>query len=138
MKMTKDIKQIAEEYSKKDSMIDSGNLFWALTEAIKIIEELEQKNEWQPIETAPRDGTLILVTGSRYMDEHLPNISITKWISKIEERWELVTRTRQELIKVDESHWDYDCGIFPTHWMPLPKPPISEDDKALIYNSSNN
>lgn len=40
-----EIKKIAQEYSEKDSMVDSGNLFWGLTEAIKIIEELQQKND---------------------------------------------------------------------------------------------
>lgn len=70
-------------------------------------------SEWQPIETAPKDGTSILV-------------------------W----RRNQVLV----AHWDIDkyaktprpyWGAFdvwnktsnrltpPTHWMPMPRPPVS-------------
>lgn len=59
--------------------------------------------EWQPIETAPRDGTPILVAvegGRFYADK-------AEWTA---------------------SGWAYPCHnhgpeISPTHWMPLPPPP---------------
>lgn len=54
--------------------------------------------EWQPIETAPRDGTEILGYGRGYF-----------WI-----------------VHWDRQHWsDYDpiTPPEPTHWMSLPEPP---------------
>lgn len=58
-------------------------------------------NEWQPIETAPRDGELVLLvdkSGERYVGYH--------------------SRRR--------SHWVTRPGewrIYPTHWQSLPEDP---------------
>lgn len=58
-------------------------------------------SEWQPIETAPKDGTEILVfDDGAYI--------VTPWIEGD-----------------DQSGW-WDNGFMdppPTHWMPLPAPP---------------
>jgi len=57
---------------------------------------------WQPIETAPKDGTSVLV-----YDEGI--IVISHWIGESD----------------DMLGW-WDNGIMdpsPTHWMPLPEPP---------------
>ncbi len=118
--MTKDIKRIAQEYSKKDSMIDSGNLFWALTEAIKIIEELEQKKEWRPIETAPKDGTLVLVINGEkggYLTEPCQiGTAFFGLASYEDEAWSFEWKSN--------ACCDEVSSYIPTHWMPLPKPPI--------------
>ena len=65
---------------------------------------------WQPIETAPRDGTEVLAwcdfdsLRCAIVISYEPNDENPKW------PW-----------------WDWDCrGIHesvPTHWMPLPAPP---------------
>ena len=66
--------------------------------------------QWQPIETAPKDGTWILGWRKR------------KALEDQIETWQYTADT--------SSHWfwansadtnDYDEE--PTHWMPLPKPP---------------
>lgn len=57
--------------------------------------------EWQPIETAPRDGTWILV----YVNGTVTNAFFYL------------------------GHWDdgdYFSRMEPTHWMPLPEPPDEE------------
>ena len=65
--------------------------------------------EWQPIETAPKDGTDILVMTGETMH-------VVRWIN----------------IHGDFDYWTVDDnkhgpftlrGKAPTHWMPLPDPP---------------
>lgn len=66
-----------------------------------------QSEEWQPIETAPKDGTPILGTdedGEQYVIEWWPK------------------GARQDGF--------YECGDLlraPTHWRPLPSPPSKQE-----------
>ena len=70
-------------------------------------------SEWQPIETAPKDGSKILAH-MRDNDDLGPLILI--WH---DERW-IVSWDNTDITE----HW----GDIPTHWMPLPSPPaISEN-----------
>lgn len=63
---------------------------------------------WQPIETAPKDGTPVLV--------HAPGgctqwkLHTTLWICRWDGRW------------VEAGGEEYTT-CEPTHWMPLPPPP---------------
>lgn len=73
---------------------------------------------WQPIETAPKDGTWVLVWGG--------------------ETDEMMDISREECRRVVTAQYSYvrwqfawfDGGFYgkfdkpPTHWMPLPEPPI--------------
>ena len=68
-----------------------------------------ERIEWQPIETAPKDGTDILVMTGETMH-------VVRWIN----------------IHGDFDYWAVDDnkhgpftlrGKAPTHWMPLPEPP---------------
>lgn len=60
-------------------------------------------NDWQPIETAPKDGTRVLVN-SHWMDAtgKRLGVEIAHW--REEGYWQCLERQ-------------------PTHWMPLPDPP---------------
>ena len=64
--------------------------------------------EWQPIETAPKDGTLVLVwdedTGGAFAAQFL--VEVTGWGNPGE--W---------------MDWHGMRLLQPTHWMPLPDPP---------------
>jgi hypothetical protein len=75
---------------------------------------------WQPIETAPKDGTWILVCGGRTNDDHKDRShAVAQWTHYLN------GRTREE------GNWQfawYDGGYYgeycdPTHWMELPEPP---------------
>lgn len=55
--------------------------------------------KWQPIESAPKDGTLVLL--------HLNGCVETGFYSRTSEIW----------------HWG--AMVRPTHWMPLPNPPMT-------------
>ena len=59
-------------------------------------------SKWQPIETAPKDGTVIL----GFEDMYFPML----WVHN---RWEL-----SGVVWCDGSD-----EVEPTHWMPLPNPP---------------
>ena len=61
--------------------------------------------EWQPIETAPNDGTEILTIDGKYC-------SVRYWGmgEDGDDAWQPRIR-----------------GSFPTHWMPLPEPPAQEE-----------
>jgi len=59
------------------------------------------KNEWQPIDTAPKDGTEILAYCSYDIDSYyiLAHFKDELWVA------------------------DNDLSYSPDHWMPLPEPP---------------
>jgi hypothetical protein len=71
---------------------------------------------WQPIETAPKDGTTILVFFDGG-DMVLACWSENVWHSddrKLRPGWEPLHRV-----------YDVEDAIFPTHWMPMPASPGS-------------
>ena len=86
---------------------------------------------WQPIETAPRDGTEVLVL----LNVASVDVAHIAWFNS-EEEWERSGQycaspgeTKEEYI----GWWSYTRGSVtqeklgeyrtPTHWMPLPAPP---------------
>ena len=67
---------------------------------------------WQPIETAPKDGTAILVYFPKdFFDRKRNHQTVVYWA--IKDPW--------------VTGWEVYGGSFlsiePTHWMPLPDPP---------------
>jgi len=68
--------------------------------------------EWQPIETAPKDGTEIWAYNGEQVRMH--------WIT-----WEHEGESGGMWQYADEILSDVapDCWQ-PTHWMPLPEPPV--------------
>ena len=62
---------------------------------------------WQPIETAPKDGTLILTYKKDYRAEY----SVSYWC-QFEEVWE-----------TDFKQKGYYQQVAAKYWMPLPEPP---------------
>ena len=62
--------------------------------------------EWQPIETAPKDGKeVILFAAPRHYGIGF------------------FTECPREMVG-GPLFWDWDWGHQPTHWLPLPPPPI--------------
>jgi hypothetical protein len=63
----------------------------------------EEMNEWQPIETAPRDGMeILLFARGQHNDDYM---SMGQWSEQ-------------------SKDWFWSFAIRPTHWMPLPDQPI--------------
>lgn len=75
--------------------------------------------EWRPIESAPKDGTPILVgrVGSRFVQKAWWNTDPQVWERDIAACWSVFTPEDYyysvHLLDDDE----------PTHWQPLPTPP---------------
>ena len=73
--------------------------------------------QWQPIETAPRDGTAILVYRSDMGVFSAHYVSPCEFIEDGD----------------DEPGWfstnghDLSGNDMPTHWMPIPQPPKDQD-----------
>jgi hypothetical protein len=66
---------------------------------------------WQPIETAPRDGTMVLV-----YDPHEDGI------------WQVTT----DFYANSKATRSYGWLGKPSHWMPLPPPPATTDAEAFL------
>jgi len=65
--------------------------------------------EWQPIETAPKDGRSIMIAMDIAPDGFGPRIACGSW-QRLAEVWWGVCGSALVISK-------------PTHWMPLPPPP---------------
>lgn len=79
--------------------------------------------DWRPIETAPEDGTMILLADHE-------SVCLGKWIDTSHETERLIStkgnRRTYETVLVKEGYFERfpdDPWIDPTHWMPLPDPP---------------
>lgn len=80
-------------------------------------------SDWQPIESAPKDGTWVLMTGGtisyRWDGDTAPACVAGQWTHEI------------NFLYREKGRWQfawYDGGYYgeyenPTHWMPLPAPP---------------
>lgn len=85
-------------------------------------------SEWQPIETAPKDGARVLVT----------SYSTANWSDGVDRSyWQTQVAWLVCGEWITESHEDSQYGCVnipyrnpyangPTHWMPLPAPPTDE------------
>jgi hypothetical protein len=85
---------------------------------------MTMSDEWRPIETAPKDGTGVLVhrniwpgTQSGFSEECSDiNTYVAAW-------WDGERDGRGAWICYMNAVLDPECPIEPTHWMPLPEPP---------------
>ena len=70
-------------------------------------------SEWQPIETAPRNGSLVKLKNDLLSSEYLFfwNPKLKAWETKV-----------MGVMGWRRGCWNDYCGK-PTHWMPLPDPP---------------
>lgn len=81
--------------------------------------------EWQPIETAPTDGTHILAYGKVFNARDDEDEIITTVYCDGEVYYEGIgLGPRWALVAI--VVWVEGDDFYPTHWMPLPKPPIME------------
>ena len=94
------------ELNTRDKKRWSPRFLQAVETIVKLQEENEKLKaslEWQPIETAPRDGTIIIVKGG-----------IAHWYN---EAWRTLAGVEYPGHSIQ---WEVE------YWMPLPKKPITE------------
>ena len=82
-------------------------------------------NEWQPIETAPKDGTGVLVhnnyapglaSGKSESCDDINTVVAAWWANEDD-------KENGEWMCYMDSPCEPECPFEPTHWMPLPEPP---------------
>ena len=85
--------------------------------------------EWKPIETAPKDGTLILIVN----DDGA--IDVAKYEPEWREYQEYVRTAKDgdvyKTVREDVGCWSTDFAWCPTYWMPLPAPPNPAKNPAI-------
>ena len=75
-------------------------------------------NAWQPIETAPKDGTSVLL----YEPGH--GIDVGHWYVHTHDEYKERPDGLFERVTVSNpGYWNCNETQRPTHWMPLPKVP---------------
>lgn len=87
-------------------------------------------SEWQPIETAPRDGSRLLLSGRGSYDPFWDTKSPMPFIVATGQWWEYSFEDFEEVgdgsyrkIEKKRGQWRANASFFqPTHWMPLPEP----------------
>lgn len=75
------------------------------------------KQQWQPIETAPRDGTEIIL-GAWDEEGKFITVANARWVENYE-------ATKEFWHDIEGSFKQEDV----THWMPLPQPPITDAEE---------
>lgn len=92
--------------------------------------QLEGQEGWQPIETAPKDGSLVLLWG----DASLTEAAVGWWSGEKNYPWAFIDSTeRVEPLCCDHAAEDlvlpnaFSAENGPTHWMPLPSPPAAKE-----------
>ncbi len=107
---TDSLRALARHFAAEDMLETAEELF-------EFASEIDRLREWRPIETAPKDGTEIILTG-RYSRTAGPAI-----------------HNREYVMRVTTGYWSanrWQTGNFgmweePTHWKPLPEPPDLEE-----------
>lgn len=108
-----DLEFIAEMRASLPTLITTIR---ALMEAVEEKVGNPNLNGWQPIETAPKDGTGIIVID---MSAEKPEPGYANWIFDC---WSAVDG-EFEGAEGDEALFHAMVWVSPTHWTPLPQPP---------------
>lgn len=79
----------------------------AVEAVYKELNELRERCEWRPIESAPKDGTRVLL----YRDLWMESMGVCFW-DGVQCEWRPVNGS---------------CFPGSSHWMPLPEPPADQE-----------
>ena len=105
--------RITELESQLAQRFDAADVATAAAQGFRDGAAKEQQAEWQPIETAPKDGQAILVTDGR-------GCYCVEWDEEFD--WWTVDDNKLGPFRLR--------GSAPTHWMPLPAAPGPADGES--------
>lgn len=122
---------IVEQYNYRKARIEGDyDKSWSAASIIRNLEaeikqlELKTNNGWMPIETAPKDGTWVLLTGGSidysWDGKTEPKVVVGQHIIW-EDKW-----PQWKMAWFDSGHYGEYCN--PTHWQPLPKLPNKQKE----------
>ncbi len=101
--------ELEQLFTDRDKMTKTIGMILDEHEKI-VIRMVKNTSVLQPIATAPRDGTWILLFGpSGYIGTPL-RAEVGRWAGRGREGW-----------RTHANDWFTDGGAEPTHWMPLPE-----------------
>lgn len=80
--------------------------------------------DWQPIETAPKDGTFIMLAGGSYIDDDLEEPMHGPMIG----RWFVAGW----YVCIAEAGFSVFTYRNPTHWAPCPEGPAPVEEKRRL------
>jgi hypothetical protein len=109
--MTEDIQARARRWLDECDA-DSDGRPETLGRAWLIIRDLlaaVETRQWQPIATAPKDGTTVVYVVARRVSSDAPAVMWGYWNTRLEGWYRFAAKA--------------PTRIYPTHWMPLPSPP---------------
>lgn len=84
----------------------------AASNALRLIAEARKAEEWQGIESAPKDGTQMLASA-------IGGMYIFLWVKDTD----FVSGLREGWTSGDQNAEGLYYQVWPTHWRPLPAPP---------------
>lgn len=109
---------------------DDLNAMWAIWQAAR--RTTPDREAWQPIETAPKDGRTLLLGYPNACGKW--RTVRGQWMTQnyIDEYWEDPDDVEPGWFETPENAEDPpNCwGIDPTHWMPMPAAPTSDKGGA--------
>lgn len=80
--------------------------------------------DWRPIETAPKDGTRILIARA---GDGIDEVEITEWYVSERSHFEPVEGDLYRRVQDEPYAFWNGNGHRATHWMPLPAPPPRQE-----------
>jgi hypothetical protein len=83
--------------------------------------------EWQPIETAPKDGTEIIGFWPSYRKGR--QVQVTYYVDTETREYGKIERVSQYWMS--PSPWTVGERTAPTHWMPIPEAPIMQQAEEV-------
>jgi hypothetical protein len=94
--------------------MDWAHEFDAMRNRIAALEAQLAEREWRPIETAPKDGNWVLISGGTYGCEFSP----------CEFYGARFDRVGMAVWDAGNKQWENgEMHYHPTHWQPMPPPP---------------
>lgn len=83
-------------------------------------------SEWQPIETAPKDGEYVIVSyGAGFVTQACYTTAIDASNGNWEDREGWFVYIADDAVYSDSF---LESPVQPKHWMPLPKPPVLDNE----------